>query len=284
MAFDTTRLLSQIKVKGDIPYGKFTDTEILDVAYDCLLSEIVPLIIESRQNFYVTSKDYAITANEAEYYIPARALNGVLREVKIATNGALYDLDRIDQEDESTTLTGCPEKFLIRGNYLVLSPTPSTTDGTLRVYYFIRPSKLVKTSECCIITNINGMDVTATAPSSWTTSNTFDLVKGSEHFDILQQDLVASSVGAGHIVFTSTLSNKLTVGDYVCKSGESCFPMLPVEGHVSLIYSTVASLLEAIGDPQAASVAEKARFLRESFQQILKLRVQGETNLGKRII
>lgn len=283
MSFDTTRLIAQVNLKGSLPEGRFTDQEILDIAYDCLLSEIVPAVLMCREEFYVTHQDVTIVANQDAYPVPARALNGVLREIKLVDGTNIKNLTRKSIEDISSVTSGTPESFYLQNNSIYLHPTP-TEAKTLRVYCFIRPSKLVPVSECAAITNINSKSVSVTIPSTWTASNTFDLVKSKGGNEILAMDQTVTVCSGSVITFNDDLPSNLAVGDYVCLSEESCFPFMPTEGQIALIQQVVATCLESIGDPAAAAAAQKAQFLLEKFQSVLKLRVQGECNLGIRLL
>lgn len=285
MAFTSDRLVDQITLKGSLPEGRFTDQELLDLAYDCLLSELVPAVLATREDYWVTYKDYTITANQAAYALPTRALNGIVREVKLLDGTCVEDLDRIDLEDVTSTQTGSPCAFYVQGNYLYLYPTPSATADTLRVHYFARPSKLVPVSECARITAINSNTVTVSIPSGWTTADTFDIIRGRAHFDALAIDQTASSVANGEITFASAVPSELQVGDYVTLAEETCFPSIPPEGHVVLIQSAVTAALESLGDPAAATSAAKTQALLASFKAILSTRIQGEPKaLGKRLL
>lgn len=284
MSFDTTRLVSQINIKGALPEGRFTDQELLDLAYDCLLSEIVPLVLEAREDYLVSSKDFTITASQAAYVIPNRALNGILREVKIIDGTNTSNLPRINLNDIKTSTTGTPTHFYTQGNSLYLYPTPDTTQYTLRMYYFIRPSRLVSVAECARITAISTNTLTVTLPTGWTTANV-DLVRGKAHFDILDIDLAVSSSSATTIVLTASPPSTLAVGDYVTLAEETCFPFLPPEGHVALVQCAVTSALEALGDSSSATSAAKAEMLKTKFANILKTRVEGEAkSLGTRLL
>lgn len=285
MPFDSTRLVAQITIKGSLPDGRFTDQELLDLAYDSLLSEIVPMILEAREDYFVTYLDLPITANKSAYPVPTRALNGILREVKLIRGSSIINLERKDLEEITSSTTGTPSSFYVMGNDVVLHPTPDTTVDTLRLYYFIRPSQLVPVSSCGRITAIVGSTVSISIPTGWTTANTFDLVRGSAHFDVLAIDLAASSVASGSVVFTRTVPSTLAVGDYVTLANETCFPFLPPEGHVALVQSAVTSALESIGDPAASVSAQKSEMLKKSFQSVLKTRIQGEAKaFGARIL
>lgn len=285
MPFDSTRLIAQMNLKGSLPTGRFSDQELLDFAYDSLLSEICPAVLATREEFFVTSLDYAITAAQASYYIPPRAMNGVLREVKLIRGTQVIDLTRVDLEDITLVRTGTPNSFYVMGNSLVLDPAPTSTADTLRVYYFIRPSKLVPVSECAAVTAIVGNVVTAAIPASWTAADTFDIVRGRGSYEVIGLDLAATSVAAGSITFTATVPSTFQVGDYVCLAGETLFPSLPEEGHVALVQSAVAAALESMGDPGASTSVQKAAALVAKFEAVLKTRIQGAPKqLGRSLL
>jgi hypothetical protein len=282
--FDSTRFVAQVNIKGTLPEGRYSDQDILDIGYDCLLSEIVPMVLECREEFLVTYVDLAITAGQEAYPIPSRALNGVLREVKRISAGSIVNLGKITLDDITDTSQGNPRSFYISSNNLCLYPTPSATTDTLRLYYFIRPSRMVPTSECAVITNITGNDLTVSFPATWTTANRFDLVRGKAHFEPLGMDLSATTVSSGTITMTANVPTTLAVGDYITLADETCFPYLPPEGHVSLVQSTIAACLESIGDPAGTNAAAKATMLMGKLKSVLGLRVQGECNLGTRLL
>lgn len=274
--FNTTRLVSQVTLKGALPDGRFTDQEILDLASDCLISEIAPILVASREEYYVQNKDLTVTASQANYLIPYRAMGATLREVKILRNTCWVDLIRIDPEEIASTNTGNPEHFYLEGNNVVLYPTPDTTGDTLRLSYFVRPSSLVPTSECARITAIASNTLTLTTPTGWDTSDTFDLVQGISGFQLKGIDFSASQVNSGDIVLSGTIPTDLVVGDYVCLSGESCFPHIPADAHQLLVQLTVVSCLESIGDQTNLPIAvQRAQSLKQAFGMLLSNRIQG---------
>ena len=287
MAFDTTRLLAQINQTGCLPTGRFTDQELLNIAYDAMLSQIVPEVIKIREEYYVKYSDSSITAAQIAYPVVSRALAGILREVKVVSGSSVKDLERVELDSITAVQTGTPDRFYLSGNDLMLWPTPASTADTLRQYYFIRPSKFVPVSETAIITAINTTNktITVTIPTGWTTNSLLDLVKGTAHYDIIAFDLVITGATAGVITFSATLPTTLAVGDYVSLAGESCFPFLPQEGHIALAQVAAATALESIGDPNAAGAAAKATMLKENFKSLLSLRIQGAPKrLGTRVL
>jgi hypothetical protein len=179
MAYDSTYLLSQVKLKGSPPEGRYDDEEILTLADDAMISHIVPLIISLKEEYYVTSEDRAITANVSAYPIPYRALGLSLREVKKVSGTNIIDLDRMSPEDITSTVTSDNTKgFYMESQDVVLYPTPASTLDNVRLYYFNTPNKIVAVTDCALITAIDrdtGV-ITATPPTTWTASTVMDLV------------------------------------------------------------------------------------------------------------
>ena len=274
--FDTTRLLAQINLKGALPTGRFEDQELLDLASDALISLVAPMIVGSREEYYLQDEDQTVTANQGAYPIPYRALGMALREVKVIRGTEIVDLYRMDPEDVTDTSTGLSEGFYLKGNNVVLYPTPDATGDTLRLTYFVRPSTLVPTTECAVITAIAGNTLTCVPPSSWTTANSFDIVQGKSGFSLKGHDLTASAVNSGSLVLAATAPATLAVGDYVSLAGESCFPHIPVEAHQLLTHLTIVAALESMGDTEGQAKAEAtAERLKANFGILMSNRVQG---------
>lgn len=275
--FNTTRLLSQVNLKAALPTGRFSDQEILDLASDALISQIAPMLITSREEYYVYVKDYTIAAGQAAYPIPSRAVGGALREVKRVSGDRILDVNRLDPEDIDSTETGTPHDFYLQNNNIILYPTPSASGDTLRVTYFVRPSTLVVPSNCTQITAINTATNTVTcAPvSGWSIANSFDLHGGTSGYVLKAQDYIPSAISGSSIIFNE-LPPDLVVGDWVSLAGESCFPHAPADFHQYLTQLTVVACLEALGDQTNLAIAQaKADQLKSALAPVLVNRVQG---------
>jgi hypothetical protein len=274
--FDTTRLIAQVTLKGALPDGRFSDQEILDLASDALIGEIAPMLIASREEYYIQTKDHSVVAATASYAIPYRAVGSTLREVKLIQDSKIIDLFRFDPEDITSTASGPVQGFYLAGNNIVLYPTPDSSGDTLRLTYFVRPSTLVPVNETARITAIAGNVLTASIPTSWTTSSVLDLVQGTSGFSLKAMDLACNAVSSSEITLVGTLPSDLAVGDYVTLAGESCFPHIPADAQQLLMHLTVVACLEAMGDQSNLPIAMKrAEGLRQSFAMLLTSRIQG---------
>jgi hypothetical protein len=280
-AFDTTRIVDQVTVKGALPDGYFQDQTILDIAYDVLLSEITPLIMFRREEYYVKSIDYAITANQNAYAIPDRAIGMGLREVKWISGNRNFHIERMDPRYADRSDASWLYRFYLENNNVILWPTPSNTQDTLKLSYFFRPSKLVPVSECAKITNINTSTKTltlASLPNNWSISESFDLIKGKGGYEVIDFSLTASAVSSvsNTITFVADLPSTIAVGDYVSLAGESCFPYMPQEAQIALIHGTVVGCLESLGDPAVAVSAQKFAEQKAYLERLLSVRIEGQ--------
>lgn len=279
MALDTDRFLTQVKLKAALPTGRYEDSEILDVAFDQLLSNLVPLILSIKEEYYVSSSSQNITQGTSNYPIPYRALGLALREVKRILNNQIIDISRINPEHITSTDQGDPTNFYLEAQDVVLYPTPSSTNGTLKLSFFLTPSKPVQVSECAKITNIdtNTGIITASAPSTWTTSNSFDFVSQRNGHKTISTDLTASQVSTTQLTFsTSDIPSTLEVNDYISLAGECPYFQIPDIAFPYIVQLVVNELLEGMGslNELQAGVA-RSEILKNNLISVLNSRVVG---------
>jgi hypothetical protein len=222
--------------------------------------KLLPLILSVREDLYVAPpKDYAITANQSHYVIPTRASGTVLRDVQVVQDSRIYSLPAVDSDEITTTSTGEVEGYYLEHNDVVLYPTPAATTGTLRLRYFMRPSRLAATTACAQISAINTVTSTVTVssiPSSWATNTVVDFIKAQAPYYNLAIDQTITGVSGTDITFSSLPTN-LAVNDWLALAEYSPIPQVPHEFLPVLAQMTVAKALEAIGDREGARAAER---------------------------
>lgn len=261
--YTTADFLTSVRMRGSIPTSTSSSnvnntTNLLAMGTEELHIKLLPLIMSVREEFYVTSKDYTITASQATYALPSRASGMVVRDIQIVDGSSIYSLRPIDPDLISTTSTGSVEGYYFQHNNIVLYPTPGSTSGTLRVRYFARPSRLAATSACAQITAIDTGTFTATVaavPSSWSTSTPVDFIKASAPYHNPAVDQSPASTTSTTLVFTS-LPSDLAVGDWVALAEYSPIPQIPHEFQPLLAQMTVVKALEAVGDREGAKAAK----------------------------
>lgn len=279
MSITSTKLIQQVTLKAELPDDKFQDDEILDVAYDLLISDVQPLIVNVREEYYVKHLFHTITAGQVAYRLPDRALGQKLREVKLKLDGQYTDLPQTSVENVATTDSGTPSSFWLESNFINLYRKPAITEGQLDLSYYLQCSRPVVSSAVAQITGIDTItgEITAGCPSTWSTTDTFDLTSRKNSGENLAMDLVASAVTTSSITFSvSDLPSTLAVGDYVSLSNETFILPIPDAAHSLLIALTASELLYAMGSLQeAAAMDGKCDRLRASLVPLLKGRVTG---------
>ena len=284
MAYTTSDLLTSIHNRGNIP-STTNDTNVnssnnlLNIATEQLHTKLYPIIQSTREEFYVTRKDFTITASQNEYVIPSRASGLVLRDVQLVTGTDVQSLGIIDSEYVTTTASGNVSGYYLEHNKIILYPTPASTTGTLRVRYYLRPSRLTITSNCGQISSIDTVTnqvVVSAIPSTWAAGTSLDFVQASAPYANLSIDQAATVVSGTTLTFAS-LPSTLAVGDWLAPAEYSPIPQLPYEFHAILAQLTVCKVLEAMGDREGATLAFKD--VQTDLENMLKLvtpRNQGE--------
>ena len=279
MAYTTSNLISAVERRSFSPANSetFSQAEILAIASEELQSTIIPALINLREDFLVITETTSITANTSEYAIPTRAYSGLIREVKLTRGNQIKDLYRMESDQITTTRTGIPEAFYLKGNNIVLYPTPGSADHSLRVDYFLTPQDLVLPSATAIITAINtstNVVSFSSIPDTFTTGASHDFIKANGEHVVISVDNTNTLVSGTDITFSS-LPSDLAVGDYVSLAGENSLISLPVNMRNVLAQMTAARLLiaqSAEGARESYQIAEK--MLQDAIK-VLNPRVQG---------
>ncbi len=281
--YTATYLLAALKRRGMLAAhtDTLTDADFLAFADEELQSEIVPFIMSMREKYFSAYADVTTTAGTAAYALPKRAIGGKLRHVAIADGTAYRALTWVEPESvEGDTSTGAPTSYSIRGNDVVLYPAPSAA-VTLRMHYYQRPSRLVATTAVGRIATISGNRLTLTMaaalPATFTSGEYYDVVKGSgPGFETLQIDNYATGSATPALTLTTAAPASVAVGDFVCLSGETPIPQIPVELHPWLAQRVVLRALEALGDPKAAVAEKTADRMRKVAATLLAPRVDAD--------
>jgi hypothetical protein len=284
MGFTTNDFINQVTMKATLPGGRYENPEILAVAFDVLLSQMVPLILDLREEYYVTSESQAITANQAEYPIPHQAFGLMLREVKRVYNGQIQNLSQIDPSEITTEAKGTPESFYLEGQSVILYPTPQSTDGsTVKLSFYKTPNTPVLTTAAALITSIDRVTgiITATPPTSWTSNDTFDFISQRNGHKTLGTG-TATLTTVDMTFSTSSIPTTLEVGDYISLTGQAPYLQIPDNAFGLMVQLTANEFLEDLGDAQPLQIGiGKAEQLKAIFVKSMSTRVLGEPKRSK---
>lgn len=295
--YTTTGLLAAIKRSAWLPdaaaEGPYTDAELLAKGDEATDAHILPALQGARTNHYVTADDdITPVANQPQYRVPPRAVGGVLRLVVWLDNSgngvpmSWEGLDTVDVFGAARFALGEPPTFTVMGDQVVLMPPPASSSGTLRLYYYPRPGRLIPTSEAMQITAINTTTgvLDGNAPTAWTTSDSYDIVSNFPTFQTLKFDLTPDAVTSGTSVEIDPLDFpeaplELAEEDWVTLSHETPIPQIPPELHKALALFVAADCLEDMGDPRWQGKIAKAQRVLDNGINLLSPRVQGQARV-----
>lgn len=291
MSISTTEFLARIKRGVSIPaiQYRFTDTDLLLLGDEEMESRLLPEIMSIRQAYYVKFADQLIVTAKSNYKIPYRAVGRTIVDLEIVDSTGTYvrKIPQISISDKRAFVPlagGDPRAFTIEGDNIVLLPTPtaSTTVFYLRIYYALKPSKLVPTTDCATITAINTTtgDLTISAANStFATADVMDLIDGKTSNMNKAEDITNTNYIATTVTFAAAdLPDDLAVGDIITQSDESCYVQAPQEFIQSLVQAVICRTLEAQGDFEGlqAAQAELERRLMAG-KSLMANRVEQET-------
>lgn len=285
--FNTEQLIENIKRRCSVPTSQLTYTEedLVLLANDELQGEVVPLIMSTRDEYFV---DYVDVTSPADGIIPIpeQAVGAKLRTVAyvqqtsplLLINLPLLNLDVVAGVGANfingLTFTG----FYIQDNSVCLYPNTSVPTGTqIRLYYYRRSLVLAEPGQYAQIvsidTNLNTVVVDG-VPNDWVVGDTLNAVSSNPNFKITNSAMEIISLSAPTIELDTV--EGLEVGDYISLEGYSAVPQIPVEAHAYLAQLTAAKALEGLGDREGMkSAMEKAESLKQNLLIMTSQRVDG---------
>jgi hypothetical protein len=166
--------------------------------------------------------------------------------------------------------------FILQNDQIILYPNTAGTPTQYRLRMKIkrRPNNLTSVDNCGQITAINTMTNevrVANVDPTWTSSTLFDIIPNSPQFTSRQDNQTVSLISGNSLTFTSpginysvvpaapypALPVGLSVGDWVCPANMSCIAQVPYDMFPLLIQRGVIKVLEAMGDTQNLTIAER---------------------------
>ena len=257
--------------------------DIIQFLDEEMRTTIDPLILAAQEEFFVKNIDQPVLQGVFNYTIPKRAAFATWRDVVfVDNNNNEINMSMLSPEYLKITYPagGQPPLyvfgFILQNDQIILYPNTSGTPTQYRLRMKIkrRPNNLTETVNCAQITAINTSTKVVTvngAPPSWTASDTFDIIPNSPQFTSRQDDQTISLISGNDLTFTSPGTNYsvvpaapypalpvgLSIGDWVCPSQMSCIPQIPYDMFPLLVQRGVIKTLEALGDTQNLTIAER---------------------------
>lgn len=255
-SWDSTELLAEIRRRAAAPVSSssapgWTDADLLMYS-NGEVPGIADKLRRVRTNYFTAQKDQLFTSGTASYRIPTRAQHGLIALLqRLTTTGDLKHLQKwreTDLANRNPTQTGTPSNYLWRGNSVVLWPVPDNSSESLRFTFHRRVSKLVaaSTSTVGVVSSKTATQVTLTAtkPTTFTTSAPLDFIQASPPFDSLGDDATPTGASGTLLTFAAgVIPSALAAGDYVCLAGEAPVLQMPVQAFYVVAQAVACQLL-----------------------------------------
>lgn len=264
MSYLVENLIESIKTRTFAPISQNTleNSDLVTIANDEMLLRLVRDIKRVREDFFETEKNVTLTSGIKRYAIPKRAVGTAVNFIYWTdAGGREYFLDRVDssRKNEWQGVTGPPIGFYFQGDEAVLVPTPNVS-GTLTFVFDARPNTLILSDDATKLTTVSTgattttftVDVNLTA--SLSAGSKIDIISAAAPFMLWAEDIAIQSISATEIVVNNSDiqdavgSIEPQVGDYICATGFSNIPMLPIEFHAVLAQMCAVRVLSSLGD------------------------------------
>ncbi len=278
------RLVSGVQRRISLPTNQalLSQEDILELADDMIRAHFVPMLVSLRENYFVTTIDQAITADQAEYDVPSRAAGLGLRDIKLRLSTTnVNDLLLIDVENEHEygRESGTPQAVFFKNDQYVLRPPPADAPQVIEQWGDLRPSNLTLLANAARVSSISTNDVTVDAvPSVIAVASVIDFVRGKTNGRVLGLEKTVANIAGSVITFTAgDVPSALAVGDYISIKETSPILQLPDDCQPLLETYIARRCTGAIGDLEAKtdlSNDEKAEL--ESLKVMLTPRIRGE--------
>jgi hypothetical protein len=268
-------LVDSLKRRGLIPTADetFNATDFYALIDEETRTYILPILREVHEEFLHVRYDSDIVSGQAAYPFPPRCAAEAVKMILLDPNADGSwgpPLARIEPEKAVGIGGGGVGSYYLEDDCAVLSPTPNASGGTLRFVHFNRPNHVVAATAAAEVTTINTgtgevtlrlADQTAGVPATFTSSELYDLIKGTPGFRTLAIDQAATV--ASNILTFATLPSRLAVGDFVALAGQSPVAQVPAEFHPLLAQRVMFVCLDAMSPRESA----KAELTLEKMEQ-----------------
>lgn len=283
--YATEQLIEMIQRACSVPTSQltYTNADWAAMATDMLQTIVVPLIMSTREDYFVKFKN-VLSPADGFVEFPGDAVGSKMRNVCFISQEnplVLINLPRIDLDVvagvgffNTWTLAG----FYIQGEYIVLYPNTSVPVNTpLRLYYYRRTLALAAPEQYGRVESVDAMTNTIvldSLPSDWEVGDTINTIGSEPNFLVTCESAEITAVSNPALVLDTV--EGIEVGDYMSLEGYSAIPQIPVEAHNYLAQCVATIALEGLGDREGMSASQEvAERLKTALLVMISQRVDG---------
>lgn len=282
----TDGLVRSVRTRGSIPSdtAAYTDEVIIDILNEEIDVGLLTKLMDVAEEHLVVYDELDIVPGQREFKVPYRAVGNKLRDVFLMDSaGNFTECTRISLEDQSehsrysTSSYNRLAQFFIMNDKIIFASTSLPNFSKVRMYYYMRPNKLVSDSEACQITSIDrvgGVVAVSNLPSTFSSLPQIDFIANKTPNKIISFDNVITGVSINTNPATFTLNpnlipEELAVGDWIARAEETPIPNIPTEWQPVLAQRAVVFLMESMGDTEGLQNAQRKLAMMENNVQVI---------------
>lgn len=268
-------LVTAVRVTGALPEADptYTDAVVRDELHHMLTTLFERTVVVSREGYWRKFLDYTVQADQQRYRLPPRACSGTAESIEFFSGQPPIPFFRERPG------------YTFQGDQIVLDSPPQTS-CTLRVHYYLRPSKLVQPqTEGRVVAfdnvaktiTVNALPLDQRTEIEIGTGDRIDVIHPNGWHEVYIVDQpVAVDVPTLTLTFGPSVDlSQVEIGDYVRAADQTDWPALPEDFHRTLCDAAASAILVSKGDiGKAQTLASKVNGDTERFTDLLNPRVK----------
>jgi len=298
---NTTELLTVVRRNCYLEdtASDYSDAVLLSELYDALTTKFERAVLDAKANYWIQPYVITLTSGMDNYRLPSRAVG--ISKVEISNGNSPNSqgwlrMARVNEDDANlvqspVTSLGRPTWYVLRGDLITLYPTPDNSGYQLRIWYYLKPSRLVPPQASAGVGRI--FAIVGTTITYETSGNVVSYARDGTTTNIgvgSAVDIVAPGMWREAKVVGATLTSSSTsgcgfssavdvsdvqVGDLVRPADQLEFPQIPEDFHRTLCnIASVIILNQRDFQQKAAGYAQDASQDMSRFAMIVQTRVQ----------
>lgn len=286
--YSVTELIANIKRRCAVPTSQltYTNEKWAAMANDCLQGEVVPTIMSTRQEYFVS---FVEVTNPADGIIdiPEVGVGAKMRSVCwVQTPGSVLqmvslprlDLDVVAGYGMANSTPYTIAGYYVQDNQIFIYPNTGIPAGqTIRIYFYRRSLVLVDSNSYSRVSSVDAVNneiQVERVPTNFAVGGFVNTVSSEPQFPITKARAEILTISNPTIGLDSV--EGIAVGDYISELGYSAVPQIPVEAHAYLAQLTAVMALQGLGQSTAADkAAEKAEVLKTNLFVMFSERSDG---------
>jgi len=296
--YSTERILKGAKLRTMAPANQFklNDDEYLTLINDELQTNLVPMILSVREDFFLQDVTYNLTYDSGAGFgltyfglspfgdpisittsdLLQRAIGTVIKDIWIVDNNLKFQWGVVPISFQD--IKGNPNVvgYYFKGTEIVFHRPENFNNKIARIHWFRKPNELVFSDLCTTVLYQNTTDSTITLnslPAGWGIGTKIDLLTKTQAFDSIVDSVTITDLPGGNVIEVSQVPESLDEGDYVVPEGYACVAQIPLNAVPVLEQLGAIKILESMRDEKGlANALVQLERLKSNFLSVISNR------------